>query len=79
MYFWTFSFWLQRNKDEDSKKKLNKEGCKGEHKAFDKWDKMWKQEKENPCFVCGHYHKFEIGKVCVICGQQLQEVIEQGS
>lgn len=29
---------------------------------------MRKRERENPCGVCGHYHKAEEGEVCGICG-----------
>lgn len=29
---------------------------------------MRKRERENPCGVCGHYHKSEEGEVCGICG-----------
>ncbi|KAG0558270.1 hypothetical protein KC19_10G015000 [Ceratodon purpureus] len=39
---------------------------------------MRKRERENPCFVCGHYHKFEDGEVCGICGHRLQEAAEKG-
>ncbi|XP_073392417.1 protein-tyrosine-phosphatase IBR5 isoform X1 [Physcomitrium patens] len=39
---------------------------------------MRKRERENPCFVCGHYHKFEDGEVCGICGHRLQEATEKG-
>jgi hypothetical protein len=28
--------------------------------------------------VCGHYHKFEDGEVCGICGHRLQEATEKG-
>jgi dual specificity MAP kinase phosphatase len=27
--------------------------------------------------VCGHYHKFEDGEVCGICGHRLQEPTEK--
>jgi hypothetical protein len=48
---------------------MGKEGYKGKkHKTLDKWEKMQKLEMANPCFVCGHYHKFEDGEVCIICG-----------
>jgi hypothetical protein len=47
-------------------------------KALDRWEKMRKRERENPCFVCGHYHKFEDGEVCGICGHRLQEATEKG-
>ncbi|CAM8900746.1 unnamed protein product [Rhodiola kirilowii] len=29
---------------------------------------MGKRERENPCGVCGHFHKYEEGEVCGICG-----------
>lgn len=29
---------------------------------------MRKRERENPCGVCGHYHKSEEGEVCGVCG-----------
>ncbi|XP_047167483.1 protein-tyrosine-phosphatase IBR5 [Vigna umbellata] len=32
---------------------------------------MRKRERENPCGVCGHYHKYEEGEVCSICGQRI--------
>ncbi|KAL3700766.1 hypothetical protein R1sor_018788 [Riccia sorocarpa] len=39
---------------------------------------MRKRERENPCYVCGHYHKFEDGEVCGICGHRQQEATEKG-
>ncbi|KAJ7562905.1 hypothetical protein O6H91_03G088400 [Diphasiastrum complanatum] len=38
---------------------------------------MRKRERENPCYVCGHYHKFEAGEVCDTCGHRLQEATEK--
>ncbi|KAH7404043.1 hypothetical protein KP509_15G008000 [Ceratopteris richardii] len=38
-----------------------------------------KRERENPCYVCGHYHKFEDGEVCGICGHRLQDAGEKSS
>ncbi|PIA38192.1 hypothetical protein AQUCO_02800095v1 [Aquilegia coerulea] len=32
---------------------------------------MRKRERENPCGVCGHYHKYEEGEVCGICGHRV--------
>ncbi|PIN09130.1 Dual specificity phosphatase [Handroanthus impetiginosus] len=32
---------------------------------------MRKRERENPCGVCGHYHKYEEGEVCGVCGHRL--------
>ena len=29
---------------------------------------MVKRERENPCFICGHYHRYEEGETCGICG-----------
>lgn len=40
---------------------------------------MRKRERENPCGVCGHYHKFEEGEVCGICGHRVPDVSEKGS
>ncbi|KAG6750118.1 protein-tyrosine-phosphatase IBR5 isoform X1 [Populus alba] len=34
---------------------------------------MRKRERENPCGVCGHYHKYEEGEVCGICGHRMPE------
>ncbi|BBM98786.1 protein MpIBR5 [Marchantia polymorpha subsp. ruderalis] len=39
---------------------------------------MRKRERENPCYVCGHYHKYEDGEVCGICGHRQQEATEKG-
>ncbi|KAM7498370.1 hypothetical protein LguiA_022784 [Lonicera macranthoides] len=40
---------------------------------------MRKRERENPCGVCGHYHKYEEGEVCGICGHRMPAVEEKGS
>ncbi|KAG6523057.1 hypothetical protein ZIOFF_020216 [Zingiber officinale] len=44
---------------------------------------MRKRERENPCEVCGHYHKYEEGEVCNICGHRVpaayERTIQQGS
>ena len=40
---------------------------------------MRKRERENPCGVCGHYHKYEEGEVCGVCGHCMPEVSEKGS
>lgn len=32
---------------------------------------MRKRERENPCGVCGHYHKHEEGEICGICGHRV--------
>ncbi|CAI0432181.1 unnamed protein product [Linum tenue] len=34
---------------------------------------MRKRERENPCGVCGHYHKYEEGEVCGICGHRMPD------
>eukprot|EP00252_Welwitschia_mirabilis_P012057 TRINITY_DN2682_c0_g1_i1.p1 TRINITY_DN2682_c0_g1~~TRINITY_DN2682_c0_g1_i1.p1 ORF type:complete len:272 (-),score=39.93 TRINITY_DN2682_c0_g1_i1:362-1177(-) len=39
---------------------------------------MRKRERENPCAICGHYHKFEEGEVCSVCGHRVQEKSEDG-
>ncbi|KAL6911389.1 hypothetical protein ACP4OV_000194 [Aristida adscensionis] len=31
---------------------------------------MRKRERENPCGICGHYHKYEAGEVCGVCGHR---------
>ncbi|KAK9039052.1 hypothetical protein V6N11_023890 [Hibiscus sabdariffa] len=31
---------------------------------------MRKRERENPCEICEHYHKYEEGEVCGICGHR---------
>uniref|UniRef100_A0A0D9WPP6 Tyrosine-protein phosphatase domain-containing protein n=1 Tax=Leersia perrieri TaxID=77586 RepID=A0A0D9WPP6_9ORYZ len=31
---------------------------------------MRKRERENPCGICGHYHKYEQGEVCGVCGHR---------
>lgn len=38
---------------------------------------MRKRERENPCAICGHYHKFEEGEVCGICGHRSQGANEK--
>ncbi|KAJ6852445.1 uncharacterized protein M6B38_255730 [Iris pallida] len=43
---------------------------------------MRKRERENPCGVCGHYHKYEEGEVCGVCGHRMpastERPIQQG-
>lgn len=34
---------------------------------------MRKRERENPCGICGHYHKYEEGEVCGICGHRMPD------
>ncbi|KAJ8749255.1 hypothetical protein K2173_018734 [Erythroxylum novogranatense] len=38
---------------------------------------MRKRERENPCAVCGHYHKYEEGEVCGICGHRMPDAAEK--
>ncbi|XP_057509613.1 protein-tyrosine-phosphatase IBR5-like [Actinidia eriantha] len=40
---------------------------------------MRKRERENPCGVCGHYHKYEEGEVCGVCGHRMPAVSEKSS
>ncbi|XP_044503297.1 protein-tyrosine-phosphatase IBR5-like [Mangifera indica] len=40
---------------------------------------MRKRERENPCGVCGHYHKYEEGEVCGICGHRSTSSSEKPS
>lgn len=40
---------------------------------------MRKRERENPCGVCGHYHKYEEGEVCGICGHRAPQSSETPS
>lgn len=40
---------------------------------------MRKRERENPCLVCGHYHKYEEGEVCGICGHRMPATSERSS
>eukprot|EP00262_Sarcandra_glabra_P007378 TRINITY_DN20123_c0_g1_i1.p1 TRINITY_DN20123_c0_g1~~TRINITY_DN20123_c0_g1_i1.p1 ORF type:complete len:263 (+),score=41.01 TRINITY_DN20123_c0_g1_i1:158-946(+) len=40
---------------------------------------MRKRERENPCAVCGHYHKYEEGEVCGICGHRIPAMFEKSS
>ncbi|KAL9244304.1 hypothetical protein vseg_018092 [Gypsophila vaccaria] len=32
---------------------------------------MGKRERENACIICGHYHRYEEGEICGICGHKL--------
>lgn len=36
-------------------------------------ENMRKRERENPCGICGHYHKYEEGEVCGICGHRMPD------
>ncbi|KAK9155465.1 hypothetical protein Sjap_002945 [Stephania japonica] len=38
---------------------------------------MRKRERENPCGICGHYHKYEEGEVCGICGHRVPSSTDQ--
>ncbi|URE21088.1 DSPc [Musa troglodytarum] len=38
---------------------------------------MRKRERENPCDVCGHYHKYEEGEVCGVCGHRVPAAFER--
>ncbi|KAJ4730132.1 Protein-tyrosine-phosphatase [Melia azedarach] len=40
---------------------------------------MRKRERENPCAVCGHYHKYEEGEVCGICGHRSTSLAEKST
>lgn len=40
---------------------------------------MRKRERENPCVVCGHYHKYEEGEVCATCGHRIPASSEKTS
>ncbi|GJP44102.1 hypothetical protein CLOM_g3506 [Closterium sp. NIES-68] len=40
---------------------------------------MRKRERENPCFICGHYHKYEEGEPCGVCGHRLIAADERSS
>ncbi|KAL2482165.1 Protein-tyrosine-phosphatase IBR5 [Forsythia ovata] len=40
---------------------------------------MRKRERENPCGVCGHYHKYEEGEVCGICGHRMPSVSDNSA
>ncbi|KAI3803590.1 hypothetical protein L1987_31746 [Smallanthus sonchifolius] len=38
---------------------------------------MRKRERENPCGICGHYHKYEEGEVCGVCGHRMPVGVEK--
>ncbi|XP_073151590.1 protein-tyrosine-phosphatase IBR5 isoform X1 [Henckelia pumila] len=40
---------------------------------------MRKRERENPCGVCGHYHKYEEGEVCGICGHRMASASDKSA
>lgn len=40
---------------------------------------MTKRERENPCGICGHYHKCEEGEVCGVCGHRWKSSDGEGT
>lgn len=40
---------------------------------------MRKRERENPCGICGHYHKYEEGEPCGVCGHRMAAVSDKTS
>lgn len=40
---------------------------------------MRKRERENPCAICGHYHKYEEGEVCGVCGHRMAGVADKSA
>jgi hypothetical protein len=36
-----------------------------------------KRERENPCFICNHYHNFEAGELCSVCGHGPAATVER--
>ena len=36
-----------------------------------------KRERENPCFICNHYHNFEAGELCTVCGHGPAATVER--
>ncbi|GAB4859381.1 Protein-tyrosine-phosphatase ibr5 [Ancistrocladus abbreviatus] len=38
-----------------------------------------KRERENPCVICGHYHKHEEGEVCGVCGHRVPVISDNAS
>ena len=36
-----------------------------------------KRERENPCFICNHYHNFEAGEWCTVCGHGPAATVER--
>lgn len=39
---------------------------------------MRKRERENPCPICNHYHKYEEGEPCGTCGHRMIGASEKG-
>ncbi|PHT43155.1 Protein-tyrosine-phosphatase IBR5 [Capsicum baccatum] len=40
---------------------------------------MRKRERENPCGICGHYHKYEEGEPCGVCGHRMADISDKSS
>ncbi|CAN4109925.1 unnamed protein product [Withania somnifera] len=40
---------------------------------------MRKRERENPCGICGHYHKYEEGEPCGVCGHRMASLSDKSS
>ncbi|KAL1560851.1 Protein-tyrosine-phosphatase ibr5 [Salvia divinorum] len=40
---------------------------------------MRKRGRENPCGICGHYHKYEEGEVCGVCGHRMAAVDDKST
>jgi hypothetical protein len=38
-----------------------------------------KRERENPCFICNHYHNFEAGEPCSVCGHGPAAAVERAA
>ncbi|KAM3221805.1 hypothetical protein P3L10_021075 [Capsicum annuum] len=38
---------------------------------------MRKRERENPCGICGHYHKYEEGEPCGVCGHRMADISDK--
>lgn len=37
-----------------------------------------KRERENPCFICGHFHNYEGGEPCSVCGHAAAPAAPEG-
>ncbi|CAM0914103.1 unnamed protein product [Alopecurus aequalis] len=40
---------------------------------------MRKRERENPCGICGHYHRYEEGEPCGVCGHRPPQAAAAGA
>ncbi|KAM3301525.1 hypothetical protein P3S67_016027 [Capsicum chacoense] len=40
---------------------------------------MRKRERENPCGICGHCHKYEEGVPCGVCGHRMADISDKSS